>query len=168
MSDIYYLQLKTNLGNTMVSADNGDNIFEIISVNYQPNSFISYKPIEINKYLYKGKSLKKIDIELLDNNNNQVNLNSIPYILSIKIEIIHNDSYKIPYTKDVRVEAGGSMPTNLDMIIQNPGIINKSSQQEPLSMNAYIELMNIQEMIEKENRREAKLKQKHKLLKNKK
>jgi hypothetical protein len=156
MNTIYYLQIKSDLGNHMVMSDNSDNIFEIIPIPSQPYSFISYNPVEINKYLTHEKQLSHIEITLLDNDQNFINLNNIPFYLTIKLEVVANESFNIPYSKGGREEK-----TNLEMLTENPSIIDTPQPQEALTLNDKIEFdkeeedkkqkMSIHELIDLKN-----------------
>jgi hypothetical protein len=130
MNNIYYLQLKSDLGNHMVMSDNSDNIFEIIPISPSPYSFITYNPVEINKYLTNEKQIAHINITLLDNHGDDLNLNNIPFYLTIKLEVVSNDSFNIPYSKGGREEK-----TNLEMLTEDPDIIDKAQPQEQITLN---------------------------------
>ena len=189
MNDISYLQIRSDLGNNILSSSNEDNIIEVIPINAVPYGYISYTPHQPNKYLLSSKTLSNIYIQLLDNNNNLVNLNGLSFLITIKIDLIDNDENKIPYA----IGRGQPQPlsddvdkTNLQIIEENPGIINTPAPQEPwgkaeafpqatlgkkseiffpnepLTLSSWIDYQNIKKMLrdlEKEEKRKLKTKQ---------
>lgn len=170
MSDIYYLQLKSDLGNVVLSNQGDDLILEIIPIPTQPFSFIHHKGNDNNKFLLSDRSLSHIMISLLDNNNNEVDLNGVTFHITIKIDIVNNDDNKIPYSmgrpNNDNDNGTNQEPSNtFEMIKQQPTIIqNASLEKYPMmSNNDFIDLYHIQEMIADEER----LKRKSKYKKNK-
>ena len=128
MSDIYYLQLKTDLDSTTTLISDGfDGILETINIPTQPYSMLQHTPIEINRYLLPQKSLRSINMSLLDNFNNDINLNGLPFYCVIKIEIINNEEYKLitPQGRDSKIshDEAPFVPSNA---IQVPRPVNIS------------------------------------------
>jgi hypothetical protein len=153
MNDVIYLQIKSDLGeNNMVMSTNDDHILEIIPITSQIYTTIAYKPTEINKYLMHDKQISHINISLQDNHGFEINLNKIPYYMTIKLEVINNNENNIPYNLNPREDK-----TNLDMIKEQPDLIDKASEQKPITMNDHldhekeIQQMTIKEYIDLKN-----------------
>jgi hypothetical protein len=147
MSDIYYLQLKTDLGDGLLSPDGSDSILEVIELPTQPYTFIHHKPINLNKFILNSKVLDQIRITLIDNHNRIVDLNSVPFSAILKIEIIDNKTHNIPYSTG-RVNEDSQQPenpTNLELISRQPDII---SMPKPLPVNDLVDWFNIQKMLQ--------------------
>jgi len=89
MSDIYHIQIKSDLGSqNVITSDSVDNILEIIPITNNPLSFIHHAPYIQTKYLLSQTNLQNIRIELTDNYNRPIDLNGIPFLLNLKFEII--------------------------------------------------------------------------------
>ena len=138
MSDIYYLQLITDLDTTTTLISDGtDGILETINIPSQPFSILQHTPIEINRYLLPQKTLRAINISLLDNFNNQLNLNGLPFYCVIKIEIINNELYRLPITQHRTAEE--YKPT-------------EQSIPQPVNISDLIDYNNITRMLNKINK----------------
>ena len=148
MNDIYHLQIKTDLGSqNVISSDSVDNILEIIPISPSPLSFIYYSPNTPTKYLFGQSNLQTIKVELTDNLNRPIDLNGIPYVINIKIEVVRNHDYDIPTGYDPRslnLDDNPAEQTALERIYQNPGIIDRP---RPYSSQDYIEYQIIQKML---------------------
>lgn len=133
MSDIYHLQIKTDLGSqNVITSDSADNILEVVPITNSPLSFIYHSPYTLTKYLLSASVLYAIKVELTDNYGREVNLNGIPYIINIRIDVIKNDDYEIPTGKDYRTHESVMDQTPLQRILENPGIINKPTSSDEL------------------------------------
>ena len=149
MNDIYYFQLKSDIGlsDKIITADGNDGILEIIPINDQPLNFISFNPMNPNKFLLHNSTLNIITIGLFDNYNRMVDLNSIPFFITIKIDIIDNMENNILTSKGREIEE--SNMTNLEYIMKNPESIMRPSDQQPLNLSDMIEYNIIKEMLNK-------------------
>ena len=150
MNDIYHLQIKSDLGSqNVITSDSIDNILEIIPITPSPLSFIHYSPFIQSKYLLNQNNLQSIRFELTDNQNRPLDLNGIPFILNIKIEVIKNLDYEIPTGVDPRRVSLDNDPltqTPLERIIENVGIIDRPSST-PVNLRDLMEYNIIQTMI---------------------
>lgn len=164
MNDIFYLQLKTNLDNNITLSSNGtDGILQIIPINSQPFGFITYE-IEDNtkKFLLPQKTISNIEVSLTDNYDRPINLNGKPFYFTIKIDIIRNDDFQIPYSKDARQESN-SMQTqadlnNLQYLNNNPENLILPTPTEPINLSDMLDYLNLQKMIQKQNNKKKKSK----------
>ena len=158
MNDIYYLQLKSDLGSNYISNDETENILEIIPISPAPYAFIQHTPTNDNKFLLTTKYLNTISISLTDNHGRALDLNNLPFYITIKIDILNNDTSGIPYATDLREmgDVNSDVKTNLEYITENPSIVSKSSSQAPLNLTDLIEYNNIQKMILKEKYKKTK------------
>ena len=151
MSDIYFLQIKSDLNNNnVISSDLQDNILEIIPINEAPLQFINYAPPSPTKYLYSEKNLRNITIYLIDNMNRPINLNGLSFLINIRIEIVMNEQHNLTTMPD-RKELNKNMldnedKTNLDFIREKPDIID-TNYSVPKQLPTLIDLQNIQEML---------------------
>ena len=136
MSDIFYLQLKTNLGASLTATDNGDNILTIINIPTSTYSFILYEPPVQIKYLSSLKSLSNIHIELVDNYHRPVDLNNVPFHILFQIDIIENDDRPMGRRPVEQEQMHENDMTRLQQIAMNPKIIDVPT---PMSMNDFIE-----------------------------
>ena len=93
MNDIYYLQIRTDIGSSdnIVTSDGADGLLEIIPVSDQPLHFISYQPSNPSKFLLQSSTLYSINIALSDNKNRPVDLNGIPFLLTIRVDVIDSE-----------------------------------------------------------------------------
>ena len=149
MSDTFYLQLKSDIGNNnIVTTDRQDNILEVIPIPAQPYGYILHTPINSTKYILHSNTLNSITISLIDNLNRDVDLNGLPFYLTIKIEIFKNSDIGLP-TSSGRDNAD---KTNLEQIVEDPSIIDKPSEQYPITVNDFIEFGLINKMIAKNKR----------------
>ena len=150
MNDIYYLQIKSDLGNqNVMTSDSIDNILEVIPITPSPLSFIYYAPHIQTKYLLSQSNLQSIRFELTDNYNRPIDLNGIPFVLNIKVEIVKNIDYEIPTGIDPRglnLDNNPIEQTPLERIVESNGaIIDRPS---PISLNDVFEMNIIQRMID--------------------
>ena len=136
------MQLITDLDTTTTLISDGfDGILETINIPSQPFSILQHTPIEINRYLLPQKTLKSINISLLDNSNNEINLNGLPFYCVIKIEIINNADYRLPIsTSRDRTDEQQYMPSNA---INVP---------RPINISDLIDYNNITRMLNKINK----------------
>ena len=157
MNDIYYFQLKSDIGlsDNIITADGNDGILEIIPINDQPLNFISFNPINPNKFLLHNSTLNIITIALFDNYNRMVDLNNIPFFITIKIDIIDNMENNILTSKGRENE---NNMTNLEYIMMHPESIMKPSDQQPLNLSDMIEYNIIKEMLSKIKNSKNKIK----------
>jgi hypothetical protein len=169
MNDIYYFQIKSDLGdaNIFITGDGYDSLLEVIPVSAEPLAFVSYAPFVPNKFIVHNNSINAIRISLIDNYGRDVNLNGIPFLLSIKIDIISPQEAGV--TRSMGRNAEGKTEqiipdqekNNLQLIQENPGLIMRPRQQgNGLNMNDLIEYNLIQQMLAKEKRKEQKKKPK--------
>ena len=136
MSDIYYLQLKTDLDSTTTLISDGtDNILETINIPTQPFTILQHTPIEINRYLLPQKMLRSINMSLCDNNNNELNLNGLPFYCVIKIEIINNEAYRLPIMQGRERTEEQFKPT-------------EQSKPQPINISDLIDYNNIMQMMQ--------------------
>jgi hypothetical protein len=151
MNDIAYLQIKSDIGDatTFITGDETMSLLEVIPVSSEPLSYISYAPFQPNKFLLHNANLTEIKIGLIDNYGRDVNLNGVPFLLTIKIDVVSTEEAGLPKAAGREVDEPDQMKTNLELINENPGIINRPTEREPLSMNDYIEYRLIQEMLRK-------------------
>ena len=145
MSDIYYLQLRTDLGSqTMLMSDGSDYILEIIPISSQPYGFIQHIPVQRHQYNLSHRSLNSIKIELIDNNNHILDLNNIPFIIMLNVEIWHEHNiYDDPREHD---------KTNLQIFDENPYLLDKqivTTQPNLEEYNNYTNFMQLQKYIKK-------------------
>ena len=162
MNDIYHLQIKSDLGNqNIITSDSIDNILEIIPITPSPLSFIYYSPHVPTKYLLSQSNLQSIKIELTDNFNRPIDLNGIPFVINIKVEIVKNNDYDIPIGFDPRqlnLDNNPAEQTALERIYQNPGIIDRPSHY---STKEYMEYEIINRMLHELKNKNKKVKQKN-------
>jgi hypothetical protein len=148
MNDIYHLQIKSDLGNqNVITSDSIDNILDIIPITPSPMSFIYYSPNVPTKYLLSQSNLQSVKIELTDNMNRPIDLNGIPFVINIKVEVVKNHDINISNGYDPRTKQYDELPseeTALERIQANPGIIDRPN---PYSSKDYIEYEIIQKML---------------------
>ena len=161
MNEIYYLNLKTDLGSSVIESNDVNNILEVIPINVSPLAYIDYHPINTQRYILNSRSLNDITINLVDNNHLPLDLNNLPFYITIKIEVIINENHQKddPRSKIINDQ------TNLEMFTQNPDLLKSTSETNPISMNDYLDYLNLESMIRKINLKEKKLKAKNKKLK---
>ena len=164
MNDITFLQIKSDLGNNIVSSSNEDNLFEIIPINTQPYSYICYSPYQPNKYLLNQSSINTVSIELLDNEGRPMNLNGLSFLLTIKLVIIDRTQHNLPITMDPRLQQTEEK-SQLQVLEENPGIINIPQPFDPdrTTLSDLIEYNIIKEML---NEVKNKSKNKKKIIRN--
>ena len=159
MNDIAYLQIKSDIGlsNTIITGDETDSILEIIPVSSEPLSFISYAPFIPTKFLLHNNNLNAIKISLIDNYGRDVNLNNIPFLITLKIDLITTEEAGVPKSlsradADELAQGPEQNKSNLEMIVENPNLINKAPERTPLSVADLIEYRLLNEELEKVNR----------------
>lgn len=138
MNEIYYLQIKTDLGNFLYSSStdlDGDNIMEIIPINCIPLGIILYNPTNIIKYNLSSKNISNIKISLCDNYGHELNLNGVPFLLTIKIDIFQNNKY-INARDSISNEITDEYKTNIQYFVENPSSLIIPKQQD--EMNNYL------------------------------
>ena len=125
MNDIYYFQIKSDIGSgiNFMMSDNSDGILDVVPISDQPMSFISYNPINPSKFLLLNNSLNSIKIGLTDNYNRIVDLNGIPFLLTIKIDIIDSieNGMHVGNGRDDMVH--DHEKTNLEYFMENPALV---------------------------------------------
>lgn len=154
MNDIAYFQIRTDLGdaNTFITGDETGNLLDIIPVSSEPLSYISYAPFQPNKFILHNHSLTEIKIGLVDNYGRDVNLNGIPFLITLKIDLVTPEEAGIPKPvgRDDADEFQGEQGlTNLQIISNNPSIIARPAEQDPLSVADLIEYNLIQHELAK-------------------
>lgn len=170
MNDIYYLQLKTDLVNTLVvDSEGNDSIMQVIPINCQPNGFISLQADQFSRFMIYSKCLSSIEVELLDNYGRSINLNGRPFYFTIKLDFIENEKHGIPNGVDPRQIANSNeyIPddelTPLQYMYKYNITGNAPRQVEPVNMKDFIEYQQIQEMLKKlERKKKNKNKNKNK------
>jgi hypothetical protein len=134
MTDIQYLQIQSDLGSSnIVSGSNEDYLLDIIPINIQPNGYIQYsgnKP----SFVYQDQCLNQIRIKLLDDSGREVDLNGLPFLIIVKIDIIDKEAHGIPYS--LGRDEPAMNKTNLQTIMENPSIIKTAP---PFNINDLIE-----------------------------
>ena len=145
MSDIYYLQLRTDSGSqAMLMSDGSDYILEIIPISSQPYGFIQHTPVQRHQYNLSHRSLNSIKIELIDNNNHILDLNNIPFIIMLNVEIWHEHNiYDDPREHD---------KTNLQIFDENPYLLDKqivTTQPNLEEYTNYTNFIQLQKYIKK-------------------
>ena len=124
MNDIYYFQINTDIGsNNIMTADGSDGIMDIIPISNEPMSFISYNPINPSKFLLMSDTLNNLKIALTDNKNRPVDLNGIPFMLTIRIDIVQNENAGMGREG---IDAN-HQKTNLEFFMENPAMIQPST-----------------------------------------
>jgi hypothetical protein len=86
-----------------------------------------------------------------------VNLNGVPFLLTIKIDLVTPEEAGIPKSlgrdaEEVQEFQGQQGKTNLQIISENPSIISRPAEQEPLSLSDWIEYNLINEELAKVNK----------------
>jgi hypothetical protein len=159
MNDIAYFQIKTDIGesNTVITGDDLGNLLDIIPVSSEPLSYISYSPFQPNKFLLHNTNLNGIKIALIDNMGRDVNLNGVPFLLTIKIDLVTPEEAGIPKSlgrdaEEVQEFQGQQGKTNLQIISENPSIIARPAEQNPLSLSDWIEYNLINKELAKVNK----------------
>ena len=93
----------------------------------QPYSQILFDPFEKTKSLLGSKNIQSISVSLTDNKNNELDLNGVPYTITLKLEIIDNTTHDLNFTNyatDARFTNTPVEKTNLEYIMENPQIIS--------------------------------------------
>ena len=151
MNDLAYFQIRTDIGesNTIITGDDQGNLLEIIPVSSEPLSYISYSPFQANKFLLHNTSLNVIRIGLVDNYGRDVDLNGIPFLLTIKIDVVSAEEAGLPLAIGRNADdfEGQQAETNLQIIGKDPRLIARATDQEPLSVADLIEYRLIQKEL---------------------
>jgi hypothetical protein len=157
MNDIAYLQIKSDMvsPDSILVGDLTESLLEVIPVSSEPLSFISYAPYQPNKFLLNSNSLSSIKISLIDNYNRDVNLNGVPFLITLKIDVLHSDDvgYGKPTT---RANGDEQQLTNLEIFEQNPRYLMKTTpinNGQGLNINDLIEYQLISRELKKINKR---------------
>ena len=165
MNDIYYFQIKTNIGdsNTFITGDENDSLLEIIPVSAEPLSFISYTPFQPNKFLLRNSSLHDIRIHLVDNYGRDVNLQNIPFLLTIKIDMIsHADAGLAKPVGRADAPEEDYNKSRLQLLteqqMQQEDIITTiESQRDPaMNLKDFLEYQLLDKMLRKVNKKKSK------------
>jgi len=158
MNDIAYFQIKSDIGNAdnIITGDENESLLEIIPVSSEPLSYISYAPFQPNKFLLHNNNLTEIKIALLDNYGRDVNLNGIPFLLTLKIDIISSEEAGL-----TRITSRSEMDklnedqddeqtlTNLEILHRHPGIINIPINTPPIDVTDFLEYRLILDELKK-------------------
>jgi hypothetical protein len=150
MNEIFFINVQTDLGTSMLMQSEIDHVITTIPITNQPFNMIHYDPIDKPKYLLSTKNIQQISICLMDNNNNPIDLNGIPFSVIIKLEIVDNATNSIAYS-DTDITKP-YQKSNLQYIYENPRLIGGASQQEPLSESLLLEYNAIKKMLDENNR----------------
>ena len=146
MNEIYYLQIRTDIGasDNFVTGDGCDGLLDIVPVSDQPLHFISYNPITPSKFLLQSNTLSTINIALTDNKNRVVDLNGIPYLLTIRIDIVDSEEHRVAVATGREALDGNPEKTNLEWFIENPELVNPAP---PLNLGDLVEYSEIKRML---------------------
>ncbi len=156
MSDINYLQIISDLdSNIVISGDNEDNILEIIPINVSPYGVIQHSSRNLVQYLYQQNLLHQFRIKLVDDSSRVINLNGLSFVITLKIEIVDNDEYKIPYSTR---RAGEEEKTNLQIISEDPSIVMTAPQ---INMDEIVQYRRFMKEISKLSKSKKKKKNDH-------
>lgn len=143
MNDIYYFQINTDIGsNNIMTADGSDGIMDIIPISNEPMSFISYNPINPSKFLLMSDTLNNLKIALTDNKNRPVDLNGIPFMLTIRIDIVQNENAGMGREG---IDASHEK-TNLEYFMENPAMVQPATT---VNVNDLVEYDLIKKMLKK-------------------
>ena len=148
MNDIYYFQIKSDIGSgtNIMMSDNSDGILDVIPISDQPMSFISYNPINPSKFMLLNNSLNAIKIGLTDNFNRIVDLNGIPFMITIRIDVIDSAENGIAVgggRQDMQQE---HEKTNLELFIEKPALVQPA---QSINIQDLVEYNLIQKMLKK-------------------
>ena len=151
MNDLYYFQIHTDIGssNNLLTSDNTDGLLDIVPCSDSPLNFISYNPINPSKFLLHSNTLNNIRIGLTDNMNRVIDLNGIPYLLTIRIDIVDSEEHKIAVAQGREQLDLNSNKTNLEIFMRNPEMVNKVTPQNPLNLSDMIEYQLVKNMLKK-------------------
>jgi len=148
MNDIYYFQIKSDIGSgiNFMMSDNSDGILDVVPIADQPMSFITYNPINPSKFLLLNNSLNSIKIGLTDNHNRIVDLNGIPFLLTIKIDIIDSveNGMHVGNGRDDMVQ--DHEKTNLEYFMEKPALVQPAAT---INIQDLVEYNLIQKMLKK-------------------
>jgi hypothetical protein len=146
MNDIFYLQIRTDIGSSdnIQTGDGCDGLLDIIPVADQPLHFISYNPITPSKFLLQSNTLSSINIALTDNKNRVVDLNGIPYLLTIRIDIVDSEEHRVAVATGREALDSNPEKTNLEWFMENPEMVNRAA---PLNISDLVEYQQIKMML---------------------
>ena len=146
MNDIYYLQIRTDIGSSdnIQTGDGSDGLLDIIPVSDQPLHFISYTPITPSKFLLQSNTLSSINIALTDNKNRTVDLNGIPYLLTIRIDIVDSEEHRVAVATGRETLDSNPEKTNLEWFVENPEMVNPAPT---LNLSDLVEYNEIRKML---------------------
>ena len=144
MNDIFYFQIKTDIGasDNFMTSDSAVGILEIIPISESPLRFISHNPINPVKFMLMSSSINNVKIALQDNLGRAVDLNGIPFLLTIRLDVIQNPEEDIPQGRD-------SDKTNLQFFVENPDMVNRAPNQTPVDLQMWRDYISIQKMLKK-------------------
>ena len=154
MNDLYYFQIRTDIGSSdnVVTSDGADGLLDIIPVSDQPLHFISYQPTNPSKFLLQSNTLYAINISLTDNKNRAVDLNGIPFLLTIRVDVIDSEEHKIAVATGREVDDGNDK-TNLEYFIQKPALVNPAQH---LNISDLIEYNEIKKLLSEVKQKKKK------------
>jgi hypothetical protein len=146
MNDIYYLQIRTDIGSSdnIQTGDGSDGLLDIIPVSDQPLHFISYTPVSPSKFLLQSNTLSSINIALTDNKNRPIDLNGIPYLLTIRIDIVDSEEHRVAVATGREALDSNPEKTNLEWFLENPEKVNPAP---PLNLSDLVEYQEIKKML---------------------
>ena len=149
MNDVYYFQIKTDIGSSenFLTSDYSDGVLDIIPIGNQPLHFISYNPFNAPKFLLMNSSLTNVKIALTDNKGRPVDLNGIPFLLTIRIDIIEAETALIPVGTGRDTDK-----TPLQFFMEKPEMVNKPIDQTPINLAELTEYRLIQKMLKRVKR----------------
>ena len=110
-------------------------------------------PFEKTKSLLGSKNIQSISVSLTDNKNNELDLNGVPYTITLKLEIIDNTTHDLNFT-NYATDARKNTPVekNKPRIYYGKPANHKWSHGEPLSEKLLIEYNAIKKMIKESNK----------------
>lgn len=157
MNDIYYLQIRTDIGSSdnIITSDGSDGLLDIIPVADQPLNFISYNPINPSKFLLQSNTLYAVNIGLTDNKGRSVDLNGIPFLLTIRIDVIDSAEHNIAVAQGREELDGNPQKTNLEMFIENPALINPPQHLNLSDLREYQLIKDMLSKVKKNKRKKS-------------
>jgi hypothetical protein len=106
------------------------------------------------QFLLHSNSLTDIRISLVDNYGREVNLNGIPFIITIKVDIIEPEDAGMKKPIGRGAEMPDQSKTNLQLFNENPRLINTNiPAKHGVNLQDYIEYNLINEMLDKVRRK---------------
>ena len=151
MNDTYYLQLRTDIGSSdnVVTGDGVDGLLDIIPVADQPLHFISYSPITPSKFLLQSNTLSSISIALSDNKGRVVDLNGIPYLLTIRIDVVDSEEHRVAIATGREALDSNPERTNLEMFLERPSMVQPPSTVNLSDLVEYNEIKRLLKQVKK-------------------